>query len=151
MSGALSSPFNEVPCTQAAPPAAIDVLPASATSLLVAFPPSEDDGGKPITNYKVEWDAIGLEGYRNGGSPLDSLLYSDVDVQAVEVSASKNDVGGSFFLAYRSAKYVARPRVCWLVLGRARNKTSQLRLLLLPLAPRKIKWYRHPRHTARTE
>ena len=105
MSGALSSPFNEAPCTQAAPPLGIDVLPASATSLLVAFAPSEDDGGKPITNYKVEWDAVGLEGYRNGGSPLDSLLYSDVDVQAVEVSASKNDVGGSFSLAYRSVQH----------------------------------------------
>ncbi len=112
MSGALSSPFNEAPCTQAAPPTAIDVLPASTTSLLVAFPPSEDDGGKPITNYKVEWDAIGLEGYRNGGSSLDSLLYSDVDVQAVEVSGSKNDVGGSFFLSYRYDLEQCLPVIC---------------------------------------
>lgn len=49
MSGALSSPFNEAPCTQASPPPAVDVLPASSTSLLVAFEPSVDDGGKPIT------------------------------------------------------------------------------------------------------
>lgn len=104
MSGALSSPFNEAPCTQASPPVAVDALPASTTSLLVAFEPSADDGGKPISNYKVEWDAIGLEGYRNGGSPSDSLLYSGVDVQVVEVSASKNDIGGHFILAYR---YVA--------------------------------------------
>lgn len=55
----------------------------------------------PINSYKVEWDAIGLEGYRNGGSPSDSLLYSSVDIQAVEVSASKNDLGGHFSLAYR--------------------------------------------------
>lgn len=81
---------------------AVDVLPASATSLLVAFEPSTDDGGKPITHYKVEWDAIGLEGYRNGGSPSNSLLYSGVDVQVVEVSATKNDIGGYFTLAYRS-------------------------------------------------
>ncbi|CAM9800578.1 unnamed protein product [Ectocarpus sp. 6 AP-2014] len=101
VSGALSSPFNEAPCTQASPPPAVDVLPASSTSLLVAFEPSLDDGGKPITNYKVEWDAIGLEGYRHGGSPSDSLLYSSVDVQAVEASASKNDLGGHFSLAYR--------------------------------------------------
>lgn len=46
---------------------------------------------------------MGLEGYYNGASPSDSLLYSDVDVQAVEVSASKNDIGGYFSLAYRSA------------------------------------------------
>lgn len=103
MSGALSSPFNEAPCTQASPPVAVDVLPASATSLLVAFEPSADNGGKPIIDYKVEWDAIGLEGYRNGGSPSDSLLYSGVDVQVVEVSATKNDVGGHFTLAYRLA------------------------------------------------
>lgn len=102
MSGALSSPFNEAPCTQAAPPVAVDVLPASSTSLFVGFEPSPDDGGKPITNYKVEWDAIGLEGYRNGGSPSDSLLYSGVDIQAIEVSGSKNDIGGYFSLAYRS-------------------------------------------------
>lgn len=44
---------------------------------------------------------MGLEGYIYGGSPSDSLLYSDVDVQAVEVSAAKNDVGGYFFLSYR--------------------------------------------------
>ena len=44
---------------------------------------------------------MGLEGYISGGSPSDSLLYSEVDVQAVEVSATKNDVGGYFFLSYR--------------------------------------------------
>lgn len=49
MSGALSSPSNEAPCTQAAPPLVVDVLPASAVSLVVGFEPSEDDGGKPIT------------------------------------------------------------------------------------------------------
>lgn len=52
-------------------------------------------------SYKVEWDVVGLEGYISGGSPSDSLLYSGVDVQAVEVSATKNDVGGYFFLSYR--------------------------------------------------
>lgn len=106
VSGAPSNPFNEAPCTQASPPSAVDVLPASSTSLLVAFEPSADDGGKPVQNYMVEWDAVGLEGYRNGGSPSDSLLYSGVDVQVVEVSATKNDVGGHFTLAYRSVESV---------------------------------------------
>ncbi|CAN0538776.1 unnamed protein product, partial [Scytosiphon promiscuus] len=32
-----------------APPLAVDVLPTSATSLLVGFEPSADDGGKPVT------------------------------------------------------------------------------------------------------
>lgn len=54
-------------------------------------------------SYKVEWDAIGLEGYYNGGSPSDSLLYSSVDVQAVEISATKNGIDGHFSLAYRYA------------------------------------------------
>lgn len=44
---------------------------------------------------------MGLEGYYAGGSPSDSLLYSAVDIQAIEVSASRNDIGGSFLLAYR--------------------------------------------------
>lgn len=44
---------------------------------------------------------MGLEGYASGGSPSDSLLYSSVDVQAVEVSATRNDVGGYFYLSYR--------------------------------------------------
>ncbi|CAM9163818.1 unnamed protein product, partial [Sphacelaria rigidula] len=100
-SGALSSPPNEAPCTQASPPPSVEVFPASATSILVGFAPSNDDGGKPVTSYKVEWDAIGLEGYYAGGSPADSLLYSDVDVQALEASASRNDIGGYFLLSYR--------------------------------------------------
>ncbi|CAM9112063.1 unnamed protein product, partial [Laminaria digitata] len=48
VAGALSSPANEAPCTQAAPPLAVDVVPTSATSLLVGFEPSADDGGKPV-------------------------------------------------------------------------------------------------------
>lgn len=55
----------------------------------------------PTFSYKVEWDTVGLEGYYNGASPSDSLLYSSVDIQAVEVSASKNDLGGHFSIAYR--------------------------------------------------
>lgn len=47
--GALSSPQNEVPCTQAAPPLTVDVAPASSTSLIVGFEPSADDGGKRVS------------------------------------------------------------------------------------------------------
>lgn len=65
----------------------------------------------PLTRYKVEWDAIGLEGYYAGASTSDSLLYSSVDVQAVEVSASRNDVGGYFLLSYRYIRYRCRNRV----------------------------------------
>lgn len=49
----------------------------------------------------MEWDAIGLEGYYAGASPADSLLFSKVDVQAVEASASRNDISGHFILSYR--------------------------------------------------
>lgn len=65
-----------------------------------------------VDSYKVEWDAIGLEGYRNGGSPSDSLLYSSVDIQAVEVSASKNDLGGHFSLAYRRVLHNSKYTQC---------------------------------------
>ena len=54
-----------------------------------------------IYSYKVEWDVVGLEGYRYGASPADSLLYSDIDLQVVEVSATKTGVSGGFFLSYR--------------------------------------------------
>ncbi|CAM9504836.1 unnamed protein product, partial [Discosporangium mesarthrocarpum] len=100
-SGTLSSPQSEAPCTQAHPPSRVYVSPASETSLMVEFEQSPDDGGKPVIMYKVEWDMIGVEGYTAGGSPSSSLLYSPVDIQAIEASASANDLEGYFFLAYR--------------------------------------------------
>lgn len=67
LDGALTSPPEETPCTQATPPAVVSVRPFNASSLAVEFLPSQQDGGCPISMYKLEWDAAGGLGYRSGG------------------------------------------------------------------------------------
>jgi hypothetical protein len=99
--GAPTTPPLETPCTQAAPPTMLSVTPANATSLQVGFLPSADDGGCAISMYKLEWDAAGGLGYVSGGVSGASLLYSNHEVQVVTVRASKNDLGGTYRLAFQ--------------------------------------------------
>ena len=98
--GAITTPPAETPCTQAMPPAVVNVRPSdNATSLAVSFAPSAQDGGCPITLYKLEWDAAGGLGFREGASRSASLLYSEHEVQVVTVVSTANDLGGTYRLA----------------------------------------------------
>ena len=56
--------------------------------ILATITPPADNGGAPVTAYKVEWDVLGAEAYPSVISPADSLLYSPFDVQAITASAS---------------------------------------------------------------
>ncbi len=100
---------SETPCTVASPPSLVNVraitpglLPvgpdeysASSASLVVEFGPSADDGGKPVTAYKVEWDALELLAYDYGASSS-SLLFSESDIYSIMVTTSTNDVSGTW-------------------------------------------------------
>ncbi len=100
---------SETPCTVASPPSTVnvravasDLLPvgsdehsAASASLAVEFGPSADDGGKPVTSYKVEWDALDILAYDYGASSL-SLLFSQNDIYSITVTAFANDVSGTW-------------------------------------------------------
>ncbi|CAM9130727.1 unnamed protein product, partial [Phaeothamnion confervicola] len=96
----LPEPAAETPCTQPAPPAWVAAAPLNKSALAVTFAASPDDGGCNITTYFVEWDTSGVEGYKAGGDPATSLLYSDVDVQIITAAAAAPDISGTFRLAY---------------------------------------------------
>jgi len=98
----LTSPPSEVPCTFALPPASVTVSPVGALgdSLEVRFKPSSDDGGCPVSKYKLEWDPAGALGFQQGANPARSLLYGKNEVQVVTVASfGKNDLSGVFRLA----------------------------------------------------
>ncbi len=100
---------SETPCTVASPPSLVNIraiapglltagsddYSSSYSSLAVEFGPSADDGGKPVTSYKVEWDALELLAYDYGASSS-SLLYSQSDMYSIMVTASANDVSGTW-------------------------------------------------------
>ncbi len=98
---------SETPCTVASPPSLVNVRASglltaesgeystSYSSLAVEFGPSADDGGKPVTSYKIEWDALELLAYDYGASSS-SLLYSQNDMYSVMVTASENDISGTW-------------------------------------------------------
>ncbi|KAG5186906.1 hypothetical protein JKP88DRAFT_156261, partial [Tribonema minus] len=99
-SAVLTDPAAESPCTQPQPPPAISVAPLSDTAVQATFGPSTDDGGRQVTSYRVEWDALGMELLNAGGSSVDAL-FGDDDVQSVTVSsaAANGLVGGTFYIA----------------------------------------------------
>jgi len=98
----LSSPPSETPCTYAKPPSQVTVNPTvinGQDSLQVSFLPSSDDGGCPVTRYKVEWDPAGALGYQHGAESSTSLLYASNEVQVIKIHSTKNDLSGTFRVA----------------------------------------------------
>ena len=89
----------ESPKRQADPPSVVNVAAASATSLMITFPASADNGGGEVTKYKVEWDSVGQAGAAAGVAQYnESMLYSAYSVQTVETSASTASIYGTFRL-----------------------------------------------------
>jgi len=69
----------------------------TADSLEVPFPPSPDDGGCPVTSYKVEWDPAGALGFQAGAKAKESLLFGAREAQVVTVGARKaGELSGTF-------------------------------------------------------
>ena len=120
----LTEPPQERPCTFAPPPATVTVAPvsssgsslalasaSSSSSLMVSFTPSPDDGGCPVTKYKVEWDAAGAVGFAAGAAPTSSLLYGAREVQVITVLSRKNDLQGTFRVGLDGGDFATEPLV----------------------------------------
>ena len=96
---ALTTPRFETPRTQPKPPVSVTLTEESDSSIRVDFEKSPDDGGAPVTKYKIEWDVAHEASYMNGATS-DNILYSPTAVQHIETQSSANDLGGSFRLKF---------------------------------------------------
>jgi len=97
----LSNPQFLSPKTTPDPPGVVDISPQSDTEIQVSFPLSGDDGGAPVTKYKVEWNAMGFfPNMSSTNSDHAALLYSPHNVQTITVSAEEDNLGGVFRLAF---------------------------------------------------
>ncbi|KAL9189871.1 hypothetical protein ACHAXT_009546 [Thalassiosira profunda] len=97
----LPSPLMLSPKTTPEPPEVLDISPQSDTSIQVAFSHTLDDGGAPVSTYKVEWNAMGYHaGMPSTNGDHTALLYSPHNVQSITVTAEKDDLGGTFRLAF---------------------------------------------------
>ncbi|MFN4352934.1 MAG: fibronectin type III domain-containing protein, partial [Hylemonella sp.] len=103
---ALSEPRALAPVAVAQPPVRVDVVPAAEDVLRVTFPPSADDGGAPVTRYRVEWDALGDAAVAAGAS---EAMYAVQEVQAITTAATEADLGGEFVLAFEGKRTQALP------------------------------------------
>ena len=110
----LPAGLSMAPITQPSAPALVSLQALDAASgpglaltpspvILATITPPDDNGGAPVTAYKVEWDVLGAEAYPSVISPADSLLYSPFDVQAITASASAYGMQGYFYLAFGSS------------------------------------------------
>ena len=100
-------PLALAPKTAPEPPEEVNILPNGDTTIQVTFPHSPDDGGSPVTKYKVEWNAMGYSSsYRKlglssmNGDDHTAFLYSPYNVHSITVSADEDDLGGVFRVAF---------------------------------------------------
>jgi len=113
VTAAPTSPESLAPVTQPQPPSTVSLTAASENALLVSFPQPLDNGGAPITKFKVEWDAMGQDGYvahsvgdvgiiTTAAEAGAALLYSENEVQTITVIAKDAyDLSGSFRVAFK--------------------------------------------------
>ena len=89
------------PKTTPDPPRVLSLLPQSDTEIQVSFPHTDDDGGAPVTKYKVEWNAMGfVPGMTSMNHDHTALLYSPHNVQTITVSSHEDDLAGVFRIAF---------------------------------------------------
>ena len=105
----------ESPKRQADPPSVVNVAAASATSLMITFPASADNGGGEVTKYKVEWDSVGQAGAAAGVAQYNESMLYGYSVQTVETSAARRHLRdirlNSTITLPRTWRYLrARPR-----------------------------------------
>ena len=84
----LSTPVQQSPKTSPGKPLNVAIIPAAAsdTSLTVMFEEPLDNGGAPVSGYKIIWDMIGNEAMSAGAS---EVLYSEHEVQSITVNAGR--------------------------------------------------------------
>ena len=101
VTAAYPRPLSEIPKTQPAPPARVDLEAFDETGLAVRFDASPDDGGATVTKYKVEWDAVDQAGYDATGTSA-SLLYAHSEIQVIKTVADANDLKGTFRVGFET-------------------------------------------------
>eukprot|EP00970_Alexandrium_tamarense_P002964 scaffold427_cov103-Alexandrium_tamarense.AAC.19 len=74
------------PKTAPDPPSQVHITPETDTAVLVSFRPPLDDGGAPVSKYKLQ--------------SITSMLYSSYTVQSIAISTTLDDIDGSFRLAF---------------------------------------------------
>ena len=95
---------------QALPPSYVTVVPASDTSLTVSFDSSPDNGGSPVTKYKLEWDVVHEAAVlASASADTNGILYSLNEVQRIETSATGNNLGGTFMVSFEGHSTSALP------------------------------------------
>ena len=89
------------PKTTPNPPEIVNISPQSDTEILVTFPRSSDDGGAPVTKYKIQWNTMGYKlGMPSMNDDHRALLYSPYNVQSITLSADEDDLGGVYRIAF---------------------------------------------------
>ena len=98
----LPTPRYLSPKTTPDPPRYLHLSPKSDTEIEVSFPREvNDDGGAPVTKYKIEWNLMGyFAGMPSMNTDHISLLYSQHNVQSITLSAEDDDLGGTFRIAF---------------------------------------------------
>ena len=98
----LPTPHHLSPKTTPNPPRILHISPKSDTEIQVSFPSKiDDDGGAPVTKYKIEWNMMGyFNGMRSMNSDHRALLYSQHNLQTITLTAEEDDLGGAFRIAF---------------------------------------------------
>lgn len=121
MPGVSLPPFG-IPKTQPSPPPVVRVEPSVAgdntPAIRIQFDPQHDNGGAPVTQYLVEWDAMDVDAiyaraieYSTDAAALsDEILYARHSTQLLLLSADAYDVRGTLRLAFRNH---ATPSLPW--------------------------------------
>jgi hypothetical protein len=93
--------ISETPKTQPSRPSKVTVIPVAADTVQLTILPPTDNGGAPISQYKVEWDVVSAEAYDSIlTSPALSLLYFPYAVQKIQTSAAAYDLSGFFTIQF---------------------------------------------------
>ncbi|KDO30965.1 hypothetical protein SPRG_04153 [Saprolegnia parasitica CBS 223.65] len=97
----LPTPAATVPMSFPSPPTTIVLGGGANHSITVNFSTLHDNGGAPVTRYKVEWDCMSQEAVdATPGLATSSLLYMTRAVQSIVVSASAFNLNGQFRLSF---------------------------------------------------
>ena len=95
---AITSPKSLSPKSQPLLPEMLRITPNSTSSLSVIFPKSLDDGGAPVTKYKIKWNAVGhIDIASPGSTDPRTALYAPYTIQAI----TSCDLAGAFRVAFQ--------------------------------------------------
>ena len=90
----------ESPKTQPSTPSSILLEAVSPNSIAVIISPCSDNGGAPVSEYRIEWDVLDSAAYESSTHPTSSLLYSEYEVQSISSSGSAEGLKGYFYIAF---------------------------------------------------